>query len=309
MRLTMRNALIAALLLCTSGLYGDSDTGRSATSAWTQNLLAWRSEHAKSLDAPDGWLALVDLAWLRTGDNPFGSAPDNWIRIAGPVPAHLGILRLDHDSITLLAPPAGFPEGLLLDGRPPAAGRLSASDHPDHLSDGTFSMFVIHRGDRYALRIRNSQAAARIHFQGLRWYAPDPRYRIRARWIPYAPEKHMKIPTVIGTTLDVSVPGRAELTLDGRQVSLEPIVESGNTPRLLFILRDSTSRTTTYGASRFLYTGFPDHGLNQPGDLWLDFNRLENPPCAYTPYATCPLPPRQNRLSVAIPAGEQRYVK
>jgi uncharacterized protein (DUF1684 family) len=103
------------------------------------------------------------------------------------------------------------------------------------------------------------------------------------------------------------IPGVAEFTLDGKAFRLEPILESPDDKDLFFILRDATSRTETYGAGRFLYTDLPDHGLNQPGELWLDFNRAENPPCAYTPFATCPLPPPQNRLQVAIPAGQQRY--
>lgn len=114
----------------------------------------------------------------------------------------------------------------------------------------------------------------------------------------------MQIPTVLGTTVQDKIPGVAEFTIDGRTVRLEPIVEK---EQLFFILRDTTSHSTTYGAGRFLYTDFPSNGLDKPGELWLDFNRLENPPCAYTAYATCPLPPEQNRLQVAIPAGEKRY--
>jgi uncharacterized protein (DUF1684 family) len=95
--------------------------------------------------------------------------------------------------------------------------------------------------------------------------------------------------------------------LDGKTLRLEPVLEEPTAKELFFILRDTTSTKTTYGAGRFLYTEFPDHGLTQPGRLWLDFNRLYNPPCAFTAYATCPLPPPQNRLNVAIPAGEQRY--
>jgi uncharacterized protein (DUF1684 family) len=114
----------------------------------------------------------------------------------------------------------------------------------------------------------------------------------------------VKIPTILGTTVEDKVPGAAEFTIDGKTVRLEPIVEDGS---LFFILRDTTSHSTTYGAGRFLYTELPSNGLDKPGELWLDFNRLQNPPCAYTPYATCPLPPPQNRLTVAIPAGERRY--
>jgi uncharacterized protein (DUF1684 family) len=117
----------------------------------------------------------------------------------------------------------------------------------------------------------------------------------------------LDIPTVLGTATHLPAPGVAEFTLDGHILRLEPVLEDPKSTDLFFILRDATSKTTTYGAGRFLYTELPDHGVSQPGEVWLDFNRLVNPPCAFTAYATCPLPPAQNRLSVSIPAGEQRY--
>jgi uncharacterized protein (DUF1684 family) len=103
------------------------------------------------------------------------------------------------------------------------------------------------------------------------------------------------------------VPGSAEVTLNGKTYRLDPILEDPEVAKLFFVLRDKTSATTTYGACRFLYTGFPSQGLDKTGELVLDFNKLENPPCAYTPYATCPLPPPQNRLPISLPVGEQRY--
>jgi uncharacterized protein (DUF1684 family) len=130
---------------------------------------------------------------------------------------------------------------------------------------------------------------------------------VQARWIPYNPPKVLDIPTVLGTTTHMPAPGVAEFTVDGQVLRLEPVLEDPKATDLFFILRDATSKTTTYGAGRFLYTELPDHGVGQPGKVWLDFNRLVNPPCAFTAYATCPLPPAQNRLSVPIPAGEQRY--
>jgi hypothetical protein len=168
-------------------------------------------------------------------------------------------------------------------------------------------MVVLPRGDRYALRIKDANAATRTAFRGLHWYAPDLHYTVEAKWIPSNPPRHLKIPTVIGTTLDLPSPGIAEFTLDGKTLRLQPVLESPNDTTLFLILRDATSQINTYQAGRFLRTNFPDHGLTQPGTLVLDFNQLYNPPCAYTPYATCPLPPDQNRLPIALSAGEQRY--
>ncbi len=280
----------------------------AADSAWESGLVAWRAQHEQKLDAPDGWLTLVGLDWLQPGDNPVGAAPDNRIRLESTAPAHLGILQLQGDQVRLLPPPGGFPASLRIDGHPAGETQLTAANGQSAaLTDGTLTLLVIHRGDRFALRVKDSQSPVRLHFHGLHWYPPDPRYRIVARWIPWVPAHTLSIPTIIGTRVKLPAPGVAEFTLDGQTIQLEPVLESPNSRQLFFIVRDTTSRTTTYGASRFLYTDFPDHGLDRPGHLVLDFNRLENPPCAYTPYATCPLPPPQNRIAVALPVGEKRY--
>jgi uncharacterized protein len=302
-----RSMAVASLLFWISYPGAVSQTAPASQSNWRSELLAWREAQAKKLQAPDGWLSLAGLEWLTQGDNTFGSASDNRIRIEADVAPHLGVLRLSHNAVSLAAPSGGFPQGLLLDGHTPRAQVLASQDKPTILTAGTFSMFVIHRGDRYALRLKDSHSSARLHFSGLKWYAPNEKYWIAARWIPYATTKMVKIPTILGTTIEMPVPGVAEFVIDGQTLRLEPVLESPKAAELFFILRDTTSKTTTYGAGRFLYTTFPDQGLNKPGKIWLDFNRLENPPCAYTSYATCPLPPPQNRLPVALPTGEQRY--
>jgi hypothetical protein len=281
----------------------------ASTVDWRSNLLSWRAQRAKNLSAPDGWLTLVGLDWLEPGPNSFGSGADNRIRIDSPVAAHLGVLTLAGNEVRLTPPSRGFPSGLRIDGHPAQATTLSADSggHPDVLTAGTLMLTVIHRGDRYALRVKDAQAPTRVRFHGLHWYAPDPHYRVEARWIPWVPARPLKIPTILGTTIEMPAPGVAEFTLDGKTLQLEPVLEGPGAKQLFFILRDDTSHTTTYGAGRFLYTDFPDHGLEHPGRLTLDFNRLQNPPCAYTPYATCPIPPEKNRLAVALPVGEERY--
>jgi hypothetical protein len=143
----------------------------------------------------------------------------------------------------------------------------------------------------------------------LKWFEPNHAYRVTAKWTPYVPAKNVSLLTLVGTEYSEPVPGFAEFTLQGKTFRLEPVLEDPNNTKLFFILRDTTSTETTYPACRFLYTTFPTHGVDQPGELVLDFNHLENPPCAYTPYATCPLPPAGNRLPIALPVGEQRYHK
>jgi uncharacterized protein len=290
----------------------------AATAQWQQDLGSWRSQREKEISAPDGWLTLAGLEWLKPGINSVGSAADNKIRLPGQAPEHLGLLTVSGGAagkepasaaiVQILAPAGGFPPELTLDGKPAREGSLRVDDaKPSTIAWRGLSMVVLRRGDRFVLRIKDADSPVRAGFRGLNWYAPDPRYRVTARWIPFKPRQIEEIPTVIGTTLKLPAPGLAMFLLDGQILHLEPVLEDPSGKTLFFILRDETSKTTTYGGGRFLHAGPPDHGLDQPGNLTLDFNRLENPPCAYTVYATCPLPPVQNQLGVAIEAGERRY--
>jgi uncharacterized protein (DUF1684 family) len=288
---------------------GSQDQGAKDQASWQRDLLAWRAKRATGLQAPEGWLSLIALGWLKEGDNTFGSADDCRVQIAGKAPAHVATVRLEKGALRLLPPPGGFPKDLLLDGQPAKEQALLAddADHPSKLTLGTITVIVINRDGQFALRVKDLDAPTRTSFHGLRWYEPNADFKVHARWIPYDPPKVLDIPTVLGTTTHLPAPGAAEFTIDGKTVRLEPVLEDPKSTDLFFILRDATSKTKTYGAGRFLYTELPDHGVGKPGELWLDFNRAVNPPCAFTPYATCPLPPPQNRLSVPIPAGEQRY--
>jgi len=301
--------VLAAMLL--QSLAASDSKGAEDQASWQNDLLAWRAQRATNLQAPEGWLSLIALGWLKEGDNSFGSAEDSRVQITGKAPAHIAIVRWNKEKggLRLLPPAEGFPKDLLVDGQPAKEQALvpDDGDKPSKLTIGTLTIIVIHRDEQFALRVKDLEAPTRVGFHGLRWYAPNAAYRVQARWIPYNPPKVLDIPTVLGTTTHMPAPGVAEFTVDGQVLRLEPVLEDPKATDLFFILRDTTSKTTTYGAGRFLYTELPDHGVGQPGKVWLDFNRLVNPPCAFTAYATCPLPPAQNRLSVPIPAGEQRY--
>jgi uncharacterized protein (DUF1684 family) len=282
----------------------------SQETSWQKEIAEWRGAHKADLLKPDGWLSLAGLAWLQAGDNSVGSAPDNKIHLAAG-PAHLAILHLDGETVMLNPPVGGFPPDFLVAGTPAKPQTLQAVANKDklspHLTIGTLNMYVIRRETRFALRIKDSHSPAITGFHGLKWYEPDIAFRVIARWFPYSPHKTITLATLVGTSYDQPVPGAAEFSLAGKTFRLEPVLEDPAVAKLFFILRDTTSTTTTYGACRFLYTGFPTNGLDKPGELVLDFNRLENPPCAYTPYSTCPLPPPGNRLPILLPVGEQRY--
>ena len=298
----------ALLLLPIAFLYAADAPAPNA--AWKSELLAWRAEHAKRLQEPNGWLTLIGLEWLKPGANSFGAAKSNSIIVHAPVSPNLGVVKLDGSTLQLLPPAGGYPQGLMVDSKAPTNPQTLTSDNPgtpSKISSGSVTITVIHRGDRYALRIKDSKAPDRLHFHGLKWYPPNPAYRVQAKWIPFNPPHEVPVPTILGTEVKSEVPGVAEFVLDGKTYRLEPILEQPDDKNLFFIFRDTTSKTETYGAGRFLYTAFPSNGLSQPGEVMLDFNYAENPPCAYTPFATCPLPVPQNRLQVAIPAGQQRY--
>jgi uncharacterized protein (DUF1684 family) len=288
--------------------HGTTKTAAPTQSKELREDAEWRAQRAKTLSGPGGWLTLVGLDWLKPGVNTIGLAPDNSVRLKGHSPEHLGVIDIENGQLQLKAPAGGFPKSLYLNGKPAQAGPLTSDDGtPSVLSTENLTLVVLHRGDRFALRIKDEDAPTRVDFKGLHWYPLEAKYRVTAKWIPFTPAHTEKIPTIIGTSLDMPAPGLAEFTLDGKTIQLEPVLEDPNAKELFFILRDATSRTTTYESARFLYTAFPDNGLDKPGTVILDFNRLQNPPCAYTPYATCPLPPYGNRLAVAIPAGEERY--
>jgi len=278
---------------------------------WRTELATWRSEHAVELQKPDGWLALAGLEWLEPGDTSFGSASDNKIHVPAGGADHLGILHLDGTRVTLAPPAGGFPPGLLIDGKPAQPQELHTELGNDkrnpRMTIGALNVYVVQRGDRFALRIKDAKSAALVNFKGLKWYPLNSSYRVTAHWTPYAPAKTITLDRLVGASYQLPVPGAAEFTLRGKRYQIEPVLEDPSVAKLFFILRDTTSKATTYEACRFLYTGFPSNGLDKAGELVLDFNQLENPPCAYTPYATCPLPPPGNRLAIPLPVGELRY--
>ncbi len=294
---------IFCTLLVTPVLAQDAD--------WAHELTAWRTQHVNDLLKPAGWLSLTGLEWLQPGDNSFGTATDNKIHLAGTSSAHMGILHLEGNTVRLTPPAGGFPPDLEVAGAPAKTQVLLVEADSDknapHITIGTLNMYVIRRADKYALRVKDSKSPTLIGFHGLNWYEPDAKYRVKAKWTPYTPPKSVTLATLAGTTYPQPVPGVAEFVLEGKTYRLEPVLEDPAATQLFFILRDTTSATATYKACRFLYTVFPTHGVDKPGELWLDFNRLENPPCAYTPFATCPLPTPQNRLAIPLPVGEKRY--
>jgi uncharacterized protein len=307
------SAFTLATSLTCAGSFATSDARAqtattSAESEWRQDLATWRVRREKAIDAPDGWLAVVGMEWLKAGINSVGAADGNQIQLHAQGPDHIGLLTVSGKTVQLLAPSGGFPSDLTIDGKPAREGTLTVEGSmPSKIAWHGLSLVVQDRGGHYSLRIEDNDSPTRKDFKGLNWFAPDPQFSVEASWTPYPPAHTEKLPTGSGSTLELPAPGIAEFTLAGRTLTLMPVLETAGAKTLLFIVSDATGKDATYAGGRYLHAPFPDHGLDKPGKLILDFNRLENSACAYSTYASCPLPPERNRLPVAIEAGEKRY--
>ena len=263
-----------------------------ATSTFDQEIKDWRLARESSLKADDGWLTVAGLFWLHEGENAAGSDPSSSITLPRG-PAHLGVFEYRGGRVTFQAAPG-------VDVKAPAVLKNDTENGgPDLIQTGDFTMFVIHRGSRDAIRMKDKQSEFRKGFTGLHWYPPKEEYRIAAKWVPYPEPKQMAVPNILGETEQQPSPGYAVFKLHGQGYQVHPVLED---KQLFFIFKDQTSGKGTYPSGRFLYSDLPANG-----QVVLDFNKAYNPPCAFTPYATCPLPPAQNRLTARIEAGELNY--
>ena len=270
--------------------------------AFAKATASWRAEREKRLASEDGWLTLVALLWLKEGDSVAGSAPGSSVLFPAKAPAQLGTFRRTGENVSF-SPAAGV-SVTTRDGKPVAAGPLKSDvdGEPEVLEVGGLRFHLIVRGDRVGLRVKDPQAPRRLSFHGLPSYPADLRWRIEARWENAPAGTLLAVPNVLGGIDEMPAPGTAVFSLNGHEYRLTPVLEPGESD-LFFVFADATNRTETYGAGRFLYAS-----PAKDGRVVLDFNRAYNPPCAFTPYATCPLPPKQNRLPIAVSAGEKRAV-
>jgi uncharacterized protein len=262
---------------------------------------AWQATRAANLKAPDGWLSLIGLEWLKEGVNRVGSAADNDIVLhAGP--AHLGTVTQAADGSLSIRLADG--SGATIDGKHVVSAALvddmQADGKPTTVAFGSASFYAIERDGKKGLRVKDEKADTRSGFLGLDYFPIDASWRIEATWVPFDPPHELEIGSVLGTVSKEKVPGKAVFTRDGHTYELYPIQEDAVS--LFFVFADRTSGKETYGAARFITTG-----LAKDGKVVLDFNQAYNPPCAFTPYATCPLAPPENRMDLRVTAGELKY--
>jgi uncharacterized protein (DUF1684 family) len=286
-----------ALVLTSLCLLGG---GAHAQDAYVKAVDAWHADRVARLAAEDGWLSLIGRDWLKPGENTLGSAPGSTVLLPDwAAPDKAGLFILEGTTVRFRPFPGS---GLLMNGKPAIESVLKADadGKPDVLQAGRVRFYLIRRGDQVGVRLKDPEAPARKAFHGVPRYPVDPAWRVEADFIAYATPQARSIQTVLGTTVIMTAPGELRFKAGGRLVTLEPMVEGPADTELFLIFKDATSTQGTYPAGRFLYSDLP-----KDGKVILDFNKAINPPCAFSIFATCPLPPKQNHLEVAITAGEK----
>ncbi len=296
----IRSLSFAMLSVCAAGAV----LAAAVDPAFLESETKWREERLKSLTRESGWLTLVGLHWLAPGANRTGSAKDAAVRFDAPgIPPDAGTLVLDAKAgHVVLQPAAGA--AFTIDGKTVGGPRELATDatgKPDVVKAGRLTFYVIKRDDRFGIRVKDPDAPTRTHFKGLDYFPPDPAWRVEAQYEPLEKPREVSVPTAIGTTEVSKAYGVLKFTVGGRQMTMLPL-QDGPTGDISLVFADKTSGEETYGAGRFLDAAPP-----KDGKVVLDFNRAYNPPCAFTTFATCPLPLRENKLPIRVPAGEKKY--
>jgi hypothetical protein len=284
--------------------------------AYKREIEEWRKKYEANLRKENGWLTVAGLYWLKHGENWLGTIPSSTIQLPKKAPATLGSLRLEGDTanprihfFAVTAVPVrvlrgnGTESNILHDSSQTLAYDDDSGSKPDVITIGELSMYVVRRtnksGTRFAIRLKDNGSEARKHFKGNTWFAVKPEYRITARFVQYEQPKTVEIENILGGIEKHTTVGYAEFRIGKNTYTLDAEREGD---KLFFNFKDETSGKATYPAGRFLYADLPQNGV-----VTLDFNKAENPPCAFTSFATCPLPPRKNWLKTRIEAGEKTH--
>lgn len=298
MRISSKAFVTVVLGLCLAAFasaVSAADQPAAADASYLQSIDKWKAELVD--DLKQNWLPLAGLFWLKPGENKFGSDAKNDI-VFPKGPAHAGSFTLQSKDVSVR-----FEPGVLVtvSSKPFTASKLESdvSGHVTVLEMGSLRFYVIVRGERIGIRLQDTESDAARGFRGLDFFPVSMNYRVTAKFEPSEGKKMVDVPNVLGDVAPTPVAGTVVFTINGQKLRLSDLGgDSAN--GLIFVFSDPTSKTETYPGGRFLET---EPVVN--GTVVLDFNRAHNPPCAVTPYATCPLAPKENRLAVAIPAGEK----
>lgn len=271
-----------------------------AQSDYVKAVEKWRSNEAADLKKEDGWLALAGLFWLKDGVNTVGAGSQFDVRLTDTfTQGKLGEIDFKNGVATLKVTNGVEAK---CDGKPISTIDLVSDEKgkPAEIRVGSQTFYLIRREDRFGIRLKDNQTKARLEFKGQNWFPINESYSVPARLEAFPEPKELMVPNVLGGHFKMKSPGLLRFALQGQEYSLHPVLQDDGS--LFIIFRDASNSNETYSAGRFLYA---DKAVD--GKTTLDFNKAENPPCAFTPYATCPLPPEGNDLPVAIKAGEKRY--
>lgn len=268
-----------------------------APASYRAEIDKYRHDRIVELTAPDGWLAVRGLFWLRQGENTAGSDPSSDVRLPPRTAKRVGVFHVSQSGVSFDADPAAV---VTAHGNRINAAKFTREESSIETSGVTIA--VIRRGDKIGLRLWDPESPHRTQFPGLKYFPLGSAYHFRAKFVAYEKLKPVQVPNVLGQLVTMESPGYVEFAIKGQTYRLEPVYETAKQEDLFFIFKDLTSATETYEAGRFLHTPLPKDGL-----VDLDFNRAYNPPCAFTEFATCPLPIKENQLAIRIPAGELRY--
>ena len=264
--------------------------------SYQAELEQWRAERLNKLKSRKGWLNLAGFYWLQPGMNTFGSDTSNTLVFPAKAPAFMGAMELRGDTVYLRS----TAEPVWIDSIPATGMKLNddVTGKPTIMTLHPYAWNVIKRGKRYGIRLRDYESVLLDSLISIPYFETDKRYRIVASFKSYAKPEKSKVQTIIGTEEENLIPGELHFRIFGKKQVLYPFSENGD---LFLVFGDLSNGEETYPAGRFLYASAPD----DHGQVILDFNKAYNPPCAFTPFATCPLPIRKNILSVRIPAGEK----
>ena len=271
----------------------------NAQNRYVSEIEKWRGAHEAELKSDDGWLTVAGLFWLKDGANTVGAGANFDVQLTENFKrGKFGEINFQNGAATLTVEKNVEASS---GGKSVSEINLASDENgkPTLVETGSQTFYLMKRENRFGVRLKDRNSAARRDFKGLRWFPIDKNYRVEARFEAFKEPQEILIPNVLGGNFKMKSPGVLKFKLRGKIYSLQPVEEG---EKLFIIFRDATSRAETYGGGRFLYADKPVNGK-----VVLDFNRAENPPCAFTTFATCPLPPPQNRLTAEIKAGEKRY--
>ena len=286
--------LSPAILLPLAGLGEDA--------SYQKEIESWRVERETNLKKDGSWLTVAGLYWLREGESTVGADPENdFVLPEGTAPAFVGSFAYEAGKVSFRAS-----DGITVvrkgqEARPVSTAALEPGEK-NAIALGKLSMWVHESGPRLAIRLRDLESPIRKEFTALSWFPVDPAYRVAAKFTPHPEPKGVEVLNMLGDIERYQSPGIVDFELQGQAIRMEPVLNSDG--KLWFIFKDQTSGKETYPSARFLQAEAPKDGI-----VVVDFNKAYNPPCAFNPYTTCPMPPKENRLKIRIEAGEKNYAK